>query len=316
MGRDGGPGLHVRPALVAAAFVALVLSRLSGGPTDGGAQLAFVVLAAASLLNFLAAIVVVHRATVTISHSPSDAVVGDPSGVEVSITGMRSPLAVRMRSAPDAQWATLVPPEVGEVPGRAHFRGVATVADIEVCSYGPLGLLGYSRTRRHPLPRPLFIGPRAVAPSEPVDLEPRGGVVAAGADGAAGEGELTRSVREYVPGDPLRRVAWSVTARTGRLVTRELESPATQRVHIVVDLGEPADREAERVAAVAAWVGRQLLASGAQVRLVTMTAEGPTADTVNGVGLQRALAVAVGGSPPLPRNVPVLVINRAGVEWR
>lgn len=42
-------------------------------------------------------------------------------------------------------------------------------------------------------------------------------------------------MREYVPGDDLRRVVWSAVARTGRLLVRESEQGITDRVIIILD---------------------------------------------------------------------------------
>ncbi|HMK10495.1 MAG TPA: DUF58 domain-containing protein, partial [Acidimicrobiales bacterium] len=257
----------------------------------------------------------VHKTTTRIVGNPSDAVVGEPAGVEVEITGLRSPVSMRMRSSPDAAWVTAVPRDVGLLPGTAYFRGVATRAEVEVCSWGPLGLIGYSRTSLLDLRRTLWIGPRPRAPKDPLDIEPRTGPLPAGPVVAAGEGDITRSVREYVPGDPLRRVAWSVTAHTGKLVTRELERPATHVVHLVVDLGTERGETAERVASVAAWAGRQLLGSGVQLSLTAMGPEGPATSVVNTVGLQRRLAETAPGTPPRPEGVPVLVVSAEGVAW-
>ena len=176
----------------------------------------------------------------------------------------------------------------------------------------PSRLLG---SRLIDLRRTLWIGPRPVALSEPIDLAPRTGPLPTGPVVAAGEGDITRSVREYVPGDPLRRVAWSVTARTGKLVTREVERPATHVVHLLVDLGAERGHVGERVAGVAAWVGRQILATGAQLSLTAMGPDGPATTVVNTVGLQRRLAEAAPGAPPCPAGVPVLVVSAEGVVW-
>ena len=315
MARGTSSGLQVRPALLVVGAACLALGRFGGTAGQDGARLALVVLAAAAVANFVAAFVVVRRTSTEVVDNPTDSTVGEPAGVQVSVTGMQSAVSVRMRSAPDPTWVTAVPPDVGSVPGIAHFRGLATRADIEVCSWGPLGLVGYSRTQTLPLRRTLWIGPRPVVPDHPVDLEPRSGLARIGTAVEAGDGETTRSVREYVPGDPLRRVAWAVTARTGRLVTRELERPASRVVCMAVDLGDEPGRAAERVAGIAAWVGRQVLAGGAQLLLVAMAADGPSATVVNTIGLQRRLAVATGGTPPLSEDRPVLLVSRDGVSW-
>ena len=121
-------------------------------------RLAFVVLLAATLGNLLVAIVVVHKTSTRIVDNPTDTVVGEPAGVEMRIAGLHSAVSVRMRSSTDAPWVTALPPDVGFLPGSASFRGVATRAEVEVCSWGPLGLLGYSalavdRPASHPLDR-------------------------------------------------------------------------------------------------------------------------------------------------------------------
>ena len=144
MGRSSAPGLHARPALLIAVGVALMFARIWGPSGEDATRLAFVVLLAATLGNLLVAIVVVHKASTEIVENPTDTVVGEPAGVEMSITGLRSAVSVRMRSSPDAPWVTALPPDVGFLPGSASFRGVATRAEVEVCSWGPLGLLGYS----------------------------------------------------------------------------------------------------------------------------------------------------------------------------
>ena len=163
MGRSSAPGLHARPALLIAVGVALMFARIWGPSGEDATRLAFVVLLAATLGNLLVAIVVVHKASTEIVENPTDTVVGEPAGVEMSITGLRSAVSVRMRSSPDAPWVTALPPDVGFLPGSASFRGVATRAEVEVCSWGPLGLLGYSRSRLIDLRRTLWIGPRPVA---------------------------------------------------------------------------------------------------------------------------------------------------------
>ena len=162
MARTSSPGVHVRPTLLVAAGVALVFARIWGPAGEDATRLSFVILLAATLGNLLAAIVVVHKTSTRIVDNPTDAVVGEPAGVEVSISGMRTSVSVRMRSSPDAPWVTAVPPDTGLLPGNAYFRGVASRVEVEVCSWGPLGLIGYSRTRLLDLRRTLWIGPRPV----------------------------------------------------------------------------------------------------------------------------------------------------------
>lgn len=82
-------------------------------------------------------------------------------------------------------------------------------------------------------------------------------------------------MREYVPGDDLRRVVWSVLARTGKMMVRESEQGITDRVVIVLDNDadghSPGDVSATFEAAVrtAASVGVRHLADGFAVSLFT-----------------------------------------------
>ncbi|HYE14171.1 MAG TPA: DUF58 domain-containing protein [Pyrinomonadaceae bacterium] len=52
-----------------------------------------------------------------------------------------------------------------------------------------------------------------------------------------GEGRDFESLREYVPGDELRHVSWSATARRGKLTTRQYQIERDQTVLIALDAG-------------------------------------------------------------------------------
>jgi uncharacterized protein (DUF58 family) len=68
----------------------------------------------------------------------------------------------------------------------------------------------------------------------------------------AGSGMELFGVREYRPGDPLRRIHWRSSARLGELVVREYEPPGVQTVGIFCD-PNPATREmADQIARLAA----------------------------------------------------------------
>lgn len=82
-------------------------------------------------------------------------------------------------------------------------------------------------------------------------------------------------MRDYVPGDDLRRVVWSVLARTGRIMVRESEQGITDRVVIVLDTGRewhsPGDLSETFEAAVktVASLGVRHLRDGFSVSLIT-----------------------------------------------
>ncbi len=50
-----------------------------------------------------------------------------------------------------------------------------------------------------------------------------------------GDGDEFFSLREYAPGDDLRKISWKVSARVGHLVIRELEPNTSRNVVIVLD---------------------------------------------------------------------------------
>lgn len=52
-----------------------------------------------------------------------------------------------------------------------------------------------------------------------------------------GQGREFESLREFVPGDSLRHVAWSATARHGKLVTKEFQLERNQSLIIALDTG-------------------------------------------------------------------------------
>lgn len=57
-----------------------------------------------------------------------------------------------------------------------------------------------------------------------------------------GQGMEFRGVREYVPGDDLRRISWTNTARRGKLTVVETERGETMSATIVLDLSATAHR--------------------------------------------------------------------------
>ena len=164
MGRSSAPGLHARPALLIAVGVALMFARIWGPAGEDATRLAFVVLLAATLGNLLVAIVVVHKASTEIVENPTDTVVGEPAGVEMSITGLRSAVSVRMRSSPDATVGH------GASAGRRvpPRRRAASAASPRVprsrCARGDRSASSATpRSRLIDLRRTLWIGPRPVA---------------------------------------------------------------------------------------------------------------------------------------------------------
>ncbi|HVH46693.1 MAG TPA: DUF58 domain-containing protein [Labilithrix sp.] len=51
----------------------------------------------------------------------------------------------------------------------------------------------------------------------------------------AGEGEALKELREHVPGDPFKRIAWKASARRGQLLVREMEREERDVVWLLID---------------------------------------------------------------------------------
>jgi uncharacterized protein (DUF58 family) len=82
-------------------------------------------------------------------------------------------------------------------------------------------------------------------------------------------------VRQYVPGDPLRRMHWKSTARTGKLNVIEFEESHALNVVMAIDLardsvvGEGRQSTLEYLVTAAASIAQLAVRQGASVRLVS-----------------------------------------------
>jgi uncharacterized protein (DUF58 family) len=237
------------------------------------------------------------RRLVISASAPTDVTVGDEFAIDVAITGRVRHVQVR-GSEHDPWWRTDAPVN-GRLPDVAARRGVFDRAGIEVATAGPLGLCRASRRYAVPLPATMFVGPRPT----PVGWTPRQLPFEAADTGGwsvSGGGDVVRSVRPYVSGDPAHLVHWPSTARHGALQVREMEPPARTGEAVVVHL-LTRSAEAEAAASRAAGLGRAVLAAGGQLLLVTVEADGPVvAPARTRTELSRRLARTVPGEPPEP----------------
>jgi uncharacterized protein (DUF58 family) len=83
----------------------------------------------------------------------------------------------------------------------------------------------------------------------------------------SGSGNELFGVREYRPGDPLRRIHWRSSARHGELIVREYEPPGVQTVGILCDPDPPSPEAADQVARLAASEAWDCLRAGGRVVL-------------------------------------------------
>ena len=83
----------------------------------------------------------------------------------------------------------------------------------------------------------------------------------------AGSGSEVFGVREYMPGDALRRIHWRSTARRGELVVREFEPPGVVTLGILCDPNPPSQDAADQVARIAASEAWDCVSGGGRVVL-------------------------------------------------
>jgi uncharacterized protein (DUF58 family) len=83
----------------------------------------------------------------------------------------------------------------------------------------------------------------------------------------SGSGTEMFGVREYQPGDPLRRIHWRSSARHGELIVREFEPPGVQTLGIFCDPSPPTPEAADQIARIAASETWDCLRAGGRVML-------------------------------------------------
>lgn len=208
----------------------------------------------------------------------------------------------------------LDPPQ-GEVPAGGRLRVMVKVRAPRVGRHGihglslevqgSPGLFEVPLTFANPfgfevLPRPYAVGLRSA----------RGGRSRMHADEGrpsplAGDGLELKELREHVPGDPFKRIAWKASARRGKLMVREYEREERDVVWLLVDgsvelwsgvLGtSPLDHAIDEAAAVA----QRHLARGDRVGLCVVASR-PLAwleaerGPAQGAKIMSALALAPG----------------------
>ncbi len=89
----------------------------------------------------------------------------------------------------------------------------------------------------------------------------------------AGTGTEMFGVREYRPGDPLRRIHWRSSARHGELIVREFEPPGVQTLGIFCDPSPPTQDAADQIARIAASEAWDCLRAGGRAVLWAPGAE-------------------------------------------
>jgi uncharacterized protein (DUF58 family) len=119
----------------------------------------------------------------------------------------------------------------------------------------------------------------------------------------AGEGDELKELREHVPGDPFKRIAWKASARRGQLLVREMEREERDIVWLVLDAsvelwaGEPGTAPLDLAVDEVGGVAARHLARGDKVGLAifatrTRTWLPPDAGPTHAAKIVAALASA------------------------
>lgn len=294
--RVGGSRLTGTGALLLAAVIFVIGSP----PRVADHELVTVVwatLLAVLLIGIAAPLVLVRRVQATAT-SPRDATVGEQVPITVTLTGRGAGVEVRALD-PTGPWHRADAPGEGVLPHLADTRGLFQALRVEVRVTAPLGILAAHRVHDIVLPHAVEVAP----PSLPVTWLPAPAPVEGGTTARSlpsPTGDLVRSVRPYVSGDPSHLVHWPSSARLGELVVRELEPPAPVGQAVVLDLRDLGP-DTERAAAYALGACRAVLAAGGRLALATCEAGGPVVGEVRTpLDAGRRLARAVPGPPARP----------------
>lgn len=132
-----------------------------------------------------------------------------------------------------------------------------------------------------------------------------------------------RSLRDYVPGDDLRRVNWRVTARRDALVVRESDPAASLHLTVVFDLHANAYSADgfERAVAVVASLAVSAVQLDRRIRLITTDSQEHVVDAVHLDEVLEHLALvepAAGRVPPPGRSgadgMHLVIVVTGGID--
>lgn len=176
----------------------------------------------------------------------------------------------------ETPFINVAPNTVTRVDYKVHLlkRGFYTIDSMVVTFQDPLGLFFYNKLFKvrseimvYPVPEDI----RDIILSGAERYGSRELPIAA----TRGSGLDPDGVRQYIPGDPLRRMHWKSTARTGKLNVIEFEEAKAVNVVIVLDLhqgtnvGKGIDTTLEYLVRMAASLAQNAIRQGASVRLIT-----------------------------------------------
>ena len=302
------PATVTRPAL---ALAATSLGLFGVARTTGSGWLIVILTGIATVvtLAFLLPPFGLRKVRVEVE-APREGTVGRTSELTLDVTaGGTRPLKL-LPLGFDGPWTGVVTPTRGRLPLVPLRRGVYTSVLLDVRSAAPIGLVWWKRRILVELARPFEVGPRPF----PTKLDAPTGTEETGMDDgriSSLQADAVKTVREYVPGDPIKLVHWAATARAGELMVKELEAPIAPVLCIAVDLRFGTDAAVEDAASRAAGLAIAAIDAGVPVTLLTAEVTGPRSGPVaSGGDVNRRLARAVAGDLPTPpRGVRPVVIK-------
>jgi uncharacterized protein (DUF58 family) len=184
------------------------------------------------------------------------------------------PSGLRAEGLPERRIMDLAPGEAVTVdyPLLAQRRGVYRLGYVDLLCADPLGLSNHRQERE--AEGYLVVHPRPI--SLPHIRPPSAGMLALSRQRARkrGDGSDFAGVREYTPGDDLRRIHWKATAKRGKLTVVEFESGEANNLAVALDLspafhaGEGDEHTLEYGVILSASVAAQALRRGAEFALI------------------------------------------------
>lgn len=171
-----------------------------------------------------------------------------------------------------------------ESPVRAVRRGCYELPPIRVTATDPLGV--FHRRRRVKAPGEILVYPRHYAlPVGELLGENAYGSISPRQAVLPGHGLDFHSLREYQPGDDLRRVDWKTSARIGKLIVTEYEPTVVGDLLLLLDTrpaATAAEEALEHCVSLAASAAVAVLTDGG--RVILRAARGDTPEGVEGRG--------------------------------
>ncbi|NUP13662.1 MAG: DUF58 domain-containing protein [Polyangiaceae bacterium] len=242
------PAAHLAIASIAVSVVGVVTSQAAIIAWGGALLLAVAIARAVTLVS----VARIRAAGFEMLWSHSRRMVRTVRGSQIEIEAEvrnRDTLAaryVKLRALASPNLDVRLDPPAGEVAATGRLKVKVTVKTPRVGQHGVYGLAlevrGAPGMFEVPLtfanPYGIEVAPRPMSAYLQVG---RGGpsllMAPSGRAGRQrGDGTSLRELREHMPGDPFRRIAWKATAKRGKLLVREFEREERDVVWIVLDV--------------------------------------------------------------------------------